>query len=92
MSTYRYYEACGYLSEPWEATDDAAAEAHVLTTLRSKDNPDFDGDQGGIVRVCGLDEDGGEDREQVAFFDGENMIDDPFDERRAFNGMGPGWN
>lgn len=53
--TYYYFEACGFVSEPFQATDLAAAEAHVLATFRSPANPDFDDDDGGIV---GLDSDG----------------------------------
>lgn len=54
-ATYYYFEACGYVSEPFQAADLAAAEAHVLATFRRVDSPDFDGDDGGII---GLDSDG----------------------------------
>jgi hypothetical protein len=55
MNTYHYFEACGYVSEPFTAADLDAAEAHVLATFRNPSNPDFDGDDGGIV---GTDADG----------------------------------
>lgn len=54
MNTYYYFEACGFVSEPFEAPDLATGEAHILTTFRSPTNPDFDDDDGGIV---GLDDD-----------------------------------
>lgn len=55
MQTYHYFEACGFVSQPFEAPDLAAAEAHVLATFRNPNNSDYDGDDGGIV---GLDSDG----------------------------------
>lgn len=79
-STYVYYEGCGYESEPFEAASDEVAEAHVMATFRSPSNGDFDGDEGGIVRI----EDG--EREPVVTFSGENMIPDPFGRRRSYNG------
>lgn len=85
-SSYIYYEGCGYESEPFTAADDDDAEAHVLATFRSPSNPDFDGDEGGIVRIE-RDEDGEEYRESVVTFEGENMIPDPFGARMAYNGM-----
>lgn len=48
-----YFEACGFVSEPFEATDLDAAEAHVMATFRNPANPDFDFDDGGII---GLDD------------------------------------
>lgn len=83
-STYVYYEGCGYESEPFEAADDVVAEAHVMATFRSPSNRDFDGDEGGIVRVE-QDEDG-EWRESVVVFAGENMIPDPFGQRQSYRG------
>jgi len=47
--TFYYFEACGFVSQPFEAADLAAAEAHVLATFRLPGGPDFDGDDGGIV-------------------------------------------
>lgn len=85
MSTYLYYECCGYESEPFQFPNDRAAEAYVLATFRSPNNPDFDGDEGGIVRVE-HDENGDEYREGVISFDGENMIPDPFNQRRSYRG------
>jgi hypothetical protein len=79
-TAYIYYEGCGYESEPFEARDDAAAEAHVLSTFRSPSNADFDGDEGGIVRIV----DG--EREPVIDFPGENMIPDPFGQRQSHRG------
>lgn len=84
MASYVYYEGCGYESEPFEA-----AEKHVMDTFRSPTNPDFDGDEGGIVRLD-RDGDGDEVRETVAEFAGENMIADPFGERGAYDGTGSG--
>lgn len=55
VMTFHYFEACGFISEAFQATDPAAAEEHVLATFRNPTNPDFDGDDGGIV---GLDADG----------------------------------
>ncbi len=55
MRTYHYFEACGFVSEPFQAADLDAAIDHVEATFRSPANPDFDGDDGGIV---GLDADG----------------------------------
>lgn len=48
-STYHYFEACGFVSEPFQAADLPAAEAHVAATFRAPTNPDFDGDDGGIA-------------------------------------------
>lgn len=84
-SAYIYYEGCGYESEPFNADNDDAAETHVLATFRSPSNPDFDGDEGGIVRID-HDEDGDEQRESVAIFDGTNMIPDPLGERGSYRG------
>lgn len=80
-TSYIYYEGCGYESEPFQADNDEAAEAHVMATFRSRANVDFDGDEGGIVR---LDTDG--ERELVIDFPGENMIADPPGERMAYTG------
>ena len=52
--SYYYFEACGFVSEPFRAADTDAAEAHVMATFRNPANRDFDGDDGGIV---GLDDD-----------------------------------
>jgi hypothetical protein len=82
--TYIYFESCGYESEPFKARDDDTAEAHVLATFRSPSNADFDGDEGGIVRIV-RDEDG-EHRELVVNFAGENMIPDPFGQRQSYRG------
>jgi hypothetical protein len=79
-STYLYYEGCGFESEPFEAHDDDAAEVHVLSTFRSPSNADFDGDEGGIVRIV----DG--ERELVIDFPGENMIPDPAGQRQSYRG------
>lgn len=49
VQTYYYFEACGFVSEPFQAADLDAAEAHVMATFRSPSNPDYDGDDGGIV-------------------------------------------
>lgn len=49
MSSYHYFEACGFVSPRFEADDLDAAVAHVMATFRSHSNPDFDGDDGGIV-------------------------------------------
>lgn len=46
---YFYFEACGYVSQPFEVASIDAAEAHVLATFRSPDNAGFDGDDGGII-------------------------------------------
>jgi hypothetical protein len=78
--TYIYFEGCGFESEPFEARDDAAAEAHVLSTFRPESNVDFDGDEGGIVRIV----DG--ERELVIDFPGENMIPDPSGQRQSYRG------
>lgn len=83
-ATYIYFEGCGYESEPFEARDDDAAEDHVLATFRSASNVDFDGDEGGIVRIV-RDEDG-EHRELVVDFPGENMIADPLGQRQSYRG------
>jgi hypothetical protein len=80
-ATYLYFEGCGFESEPFTAADDAGAEAHVMATFRSPTNVDFDGDEGGIVRI----EDDGE-RELVIDFPGQNMIADPFDQRGSYRG------
>ncbi|UWP85824.1 hypothetical protein [Dactylosporangium fulvum] len=53
MSTYHYFEACGFVSEPFQATDLAAAEAHVMQAFRNPANPDFDDDDGGIMGFDG---------------------------------------
>lgn len=82
--TYIYFEGCGYESEPFQAADDDAAEAHVMATFRSETNTDFDGDEGGIVRV--EIEDGEECRDIVITFPGDNMIDDPFGQRGSYRG------
>jgi hypothetical protein len=79
-TTYIYFEGCGYESEPFEAPNATAAEAHVMATFRSPTNADFDGDEGGIVRVL----DG--ERELVIDFPGEGMIPDPFGERQSHRG------
>lgn len=47
--TFHYFEACGFVSAPFQAADLDAAEAHVLATWRNANRPDFDGDDGGIV-------------------------------------------
>lgn len=47
--TYHYFEACGFVSQPFEAATPAAAVAHVEATFRNPANPDFDGDDGGLV-------------------------------------------
>lgn len=83
--TYVYYEGCGFESEPFTADSDEAAEAHVMATFRSPSNVDFDGDEGGIVRIE-RDEDGDEWRESVATFAGDNMIPDPFGHRGSYRG------
>lgn len=49
MGTYHYFEACGFVSEPFQAADLDAAKAHALATFRNPANPDFDHDDGGIV-------------------------------------------
>lgn len=85
MSEYIYYEGCGFESEPFTAENDAAAEEHALATFRSPSNPDFDGDEGGIVRIE-RDEDGEEYREAVLSFEGENMIPDPAGQRQSYRG------
>lgn len=85
---YIYFEGCGYESEPFEADSDEAAEAHVMTAFRSPTDPDFDGDEGGVVRVV-HDEDGEEYREPVIDFPGINMIPDPFNRRGSYDGMNP---
>lgn len=84
-STYIYYEGCGYESEPFTAPDDDAAEMHVMATFRSPSNPDFDGDEGGIVRVER--DEAGEYRVGVISFDGD-MIPDPYGMRQSYNGLG----
>lgn len=86
---YVYYEGCGYESEPFEAANDEAAEAHVMAAFRSPTDVDFDGDEGGLIRLE-RDEDGDEMRERVATFAGINMIPDPFNQRGSYNGMGSG--
>lgn len=85
---YVYYEGCGYESEPFEAASDKAAEEHVMTAFRSPTDVDFDGDEGGIIRLD-CDEDGDEVREPIAHFAGENMIPDPFNQRGSYDGMAP---
>jgi hypothetical protein len=82
--TYIYFEGCGYESDPFKAADADAAEAHVLATFRSPTNADFDGDEGGIVRV--EHENGEEYRETVVTFAGENMIHDPLNLRGSHRG------
>jgi len=82
--TYIYFEGCGYESEPFQAASDEAAEAHVVATFRSPANGDFDGDEGGIVRI--EIEDGEECRESVVTFAGENMIPDPHGRRGSYRG------
>jgi hypothetical protein len=81
MNTYIYFEGCGYESAAFQARDDAAAEKHVMATFRSPSNADFDGDEGGIVRV-----DAEGHREPVIDFPGENMIPDPFGQRQSYRG------
>lgn len=83
---YVYFEGCGYESEPFEAADDAAAEAHVLATFRSATNVDFDGDEGGIIRLGEPEFPGDDGRELVIDFPGENMIDDPYNKRCSYRG------
>lgn len=85
---YVYFEGCGYESPQFEAANDAAAEDHVMATFRSPSNLDFDGDEGGIVRLD-REEDGEEYREPVVDFPGDNMIPDPFNQRGSYNGMNP---
>jgi hypothetical protein len=80
-TTYLYFEGCGYESEPFQAADDDAAEAHVMATFRSPSNRDFDGDEGGIVRI---EADG--ERELAVEFPGTNMIDDPLGQRGSYRG------
>jgi hypothetical protein len=82
--TYIYFEGCGYESEPFSADSDEAAEAHVMDTFRSPTNRDFDGDEGGIVRI--EIEDGVEYREAVVTFAGDNMIADPLGRRGSHRG------
>lgn len=79
--TYIYFEGCGFESDPFTAASDAAAQAHVEATFRSADNADFDGDEGGIIRV---EADGW--REVTVRFPGENMIADPTGARRSHMG------
>lgn len=79
-SEYVYYEGCGYESQPFQADSDEAAESHVMGTFRSPSNRDFDGDEGGIVRI----EDG--ERECVVTFAGTDMIADPFNARGSYDG------
>lgn len=50
---YFYFEACGAIAEPFQAPSVEAAEAHVLRTLRNPANPDFDGDDGGLMAFDG---------------------------------------
>lgn len=83
---YVYYEGCGYESEPFEATDDDAAEAHVLATFRSPTNSDFDGDEGGIVHLGEPEFEGDNGRRLVVDWPGDNMIDDPFGRRQSYRG------
>ena len=47
--TFYYFEACGFVSQPFEAADIEAAEAHALATFRDPTSPDFDEDDGGIL-------------------------------------------
>lgn len=49
MTTYYYFEACGFVSEPFEADSLEAAEAHVMAHLRNPADPDFDHDDGGLI-------------------------------------------
>jgi hypothetical protein len=53
MKTYYYFEACGYVSEPFHAADLDAAEAHVAVAFRDPADPDFDDDDGGIIGLDG---------------------------------------
>ncbi|MEH1124860.1 hypothetical protein [Micromonospora sp. CPCC 206061] len=85
MATYVYYEGCGYESEPFEAATDDAAIEHVEGTFRSAGNPDFDGDEGGILRIELAD--GEEDRLGVCEFAGENMLPDLAGERGSYRGV-----
>ncbi len=48
-STYHYFEACGFVSEPFQAADLDNAAMHVMATFRNPTNPNFDGDDGGLV-------------------------------------------
>jgi cytochrome c556 len=49
VPTYHYFGACGFVSEPFQATDLDAAVTHVEQTFRNPANPDFDDDDGGIL-------------------------------------------
>lgn len=49
MKTYYYFEACGYVSEPFQAANDAAAIDHAEKKFRDPTDPDFDNDDGGIM-------------------------------------------
>jgi hypothetical protein len=47
--TYFYFEACGFVSESFEAADLESAIDHVEASFRNPARPDFDGDDGGIL-------------------------------------------
>lgn len=86
MRSYVYYEGCGFESEPFQAGTDEAAEAHVLATFRSPTNREFDGDEGGLVRLDEPEWDGDNGRRLVVDFPGQNMIADPLNERGSYRG------
>jgi hypothetical protein len=83
---YVYFEACGWESEPFQAASDAAAEAHVMASFRSPTDVDFDGDEGGIVRLGEPEFPGDNGRRLVVDLPGENMVADPFNERKSYRG------
>lgn len=78
MAVYVYREGCDW-SDRFDAATDEAAEAHVMATYRSADNPDFDGDEA-VLCLVETDEDG-EFESGVTRFEGENMIGDPYGQR-----------
>jgi len=49
MTTYYYFEACGFVSEAFQAPSLEAAEAYAMENFRNASDPDFDDDDGGLL-------------------------------------------
>jgi len=49
MKRYWYFEACGFVSEPFEADSLEEAVAYVMENFRNPEDPDFDHDDGGLI-------------------------------------------
>lgn len=53
MRTYHYFEACGYVSEPFQAANLDTAITHVEQNFRTPAQLAEDNDDGGIVGLDG---------------------------------------